>query len=481
MAKQHPASLKIYFATEMWERYGFYVVQTLLAIYLTLHFQWADRQTYELVGSFTALTYLSPLMGGWIADHLLGQKRTILLGALFLFASYILLSQVTHTQQLCFALAGIAMGTGLLKPNISSLLGNEYPENAPHRENGFTIFYIGLTLGIILGTTIPSSLHQYFGWSVAYLSAAMGMLISAGIFIFGIYRYHIVDYYDSPRNIKKQGLALLIVALGWCLSIYILNDPHLADIVFISVAIAAIFYLGYCMLHESSIQARRTLVIGILCIISVMFWAFYFQMFMSLTLFILRVVQPTLLGISFPPPFYVGLQSVGMVVLGLLLARGKNHLNITSQITRTGNKFFLAMLFLSLAYVLIVGICHLQNTTLLSPLYLIPAYLVISLAELLLSPVGLSAVTVLACRKKVSTMMGIFFVSLGVGGYLSGKLAEMTAISTDKLASIDIQAHYAVAFGRLLWILSFITVISIFLNISIKHLLKKASSVSIVS
>jgi len=165
---KHPPSLRIFFATEMWERYGFYVVQTLLALYLALRFHWQDKQIYELVGSFTALTYVSPLIGGWIADHLLGQKRTILSGAFVLLVSYFALSFTSSNHGLTLCLASIAIGSGLLKPNISSLLGNEYPEGSPNREKGFTLFYLGITTGIIMGSTFPGYLHHHFGWSVAF-------------------------------------------------------------------------------------------------------------------------------------------------------------------------------------------------------------------------------------------------------------------------------------------------------------------------
>ena len=138
----HPQSLRTFFATEMWERYGFYAVQTLLALYLALHLYWPDEKVYILTGSFTALTYLSPVLGGWIADHLIGQKTAIFLGMFILLFSYASIGLIVTDLQLCLVLAGIAVGTGLLKPNISSLLGNEYPENSPNRESGFTIFYL---------------------------------------------------------------------------------------------------------------------------------------------------------------------------------------------------------------------------------------------------------------------------------------------------------------------------------------------------
>jgi POT family proton-dependent oligopeptide transporter len=166
----HPKSLRIFFATEMWERYGFYVIQTLLALYLTRHFNWNDKDIYALVGSFTALTYVSPVVGGWVADHLLGQKRTIITGGIILLICYFILGVITTDSLFIFSLAGIAVGTGLFKPNISSLLGNEYEEHSPQRESGFTIFYMGITTGIILGCTFPSQLTYYFSWSIAFSS-----------------------------------------------------------------------------------------------------------------------------------------------------------------------------------------------------------------------------------------------------------------------------------------------------------------------
>jgi POT family proton-dependent oligopeptide transporter len=458
----------------MWERYGFYVVQTLLALYLALHFQWHDKRVYALVGSFTALTYISPLIGGWIADHLLGQKRAILLGAVVLLISYLAVSNVITDHGLTAALAGIAVGAGLLKPNISSLLGNEYPVGSPNRESGFTIFYMGLTTGIILGTTLPSYLNAYFGWSISFMSAAIGMIIAIATFAFGIYRYRIQDYHPFEYQFKKILLAVFLMSILWLTAFYMLNYPSIADSIFVAVAALSLAYLLYCVKSESTMQARETMVILLLCIISVMFWAFYFQMFLSLTLFIARVVQPTLFGIQFTPPYYVGVQSFGMIILGLILTRRKHNLKHTQEGIQTGNKFVLAMIFTTIAYILIALVSRTGTSeSLLSPLYIIPAYLMLSFAELLLSPVGLSAITILASPKKVSTMMGIFFVSLGIGGFLSGKLAELTAIPMGETATSVLKAHYATAFMHLLYILVGATLLCIILNLIIKYLMNK--------
>ncbi|WED44646.1 peptide MFS transporter [Legionella cardiaca] len=461
----------------MWERYGFYVVQTLLALYLAFHFKWQDERVYALVGTFTALTYLSPVIGGWIADHLLGQKRAILVGAVFLFFSYLSLFLIASDNALTAALAGIAVGTGLLKPNISSLLGNEYHEGSPRRESGFTIFYMGITTGIILGTTLPSLLHYHFGWSIAFASAALGMVIAFFVFLFGVHRYKIADYHPSELTPPKAIKAFFIMFLLWIASFTILHYPSLADITFAVVILLCFIYLIDVIKRETPKQARQTIVIGLLCIISVMFWAFYFQMFLSLTLFISRVVEPKLFGILFPPPYYVSIQSIGMIIFGYFLSRSRPQLDSTHSGIKTGNKFILSMIFITLAYVLIMLVSKSSHgTTLLSPLYFIPAYLMISIAELLLSPVGLSAITVLASRKKVSTMMGIFFVSLGIGAFLSGKLATLTAVKPEELSILQLKAHYTHTFTHLLYILLAATFICIILNKVIKSLLSKTDS-----
>lgn len=472
--EKHPKSLSVFFATEMWERYGFYVVQSLLALYLAQFFKWPDKEIYALVGSFTALTYLSPVVGGWIADQLIGQKRAILLGAFVLFVCYCLLSLFVSDFALTAALAGIAVGTGLLKPNISSLLGNEYLKDSPRRESGFTIFYMGITTGIILGTTLPSYLSKHYGWSTSFTSAAIGMVIAFMVFRIGITVYKIKDYNAYSFEYKKILLALLLMLVLWSLGFYILNSPQLANLLFGGVVLFSSLYILYAVSRESANQARQTLVIGLLCIISVMFWSFYFQMFTSLTLFISRMVEPSFLGIEFPPPFYVTIESIGMLIIGYFLSKKYPMQTLIERGVSTGKKFILAMFFMTIAYAIIALVANFaSNTSLISPLLIIPAYLMISLAELLLSPVGLSAITFLADKNKVSTMMGIFFVSLGIGGFLSGKLASLTAIPLGETNVAVLRSLYATAFTQQLGILFTATIGCLIIFAVIKFLLTR--------
>lgn len=447
--KKQPTVLGFFFATEMWERYGFYAVQSLLALYLSHVFDWPDDQIYQLVGSFTALTYLSPVIGGYIADNFIGQKKSIILGDILLMISYMLLAYSGSENMLPKALALIAVGTGLLKPNISSLLGNLYDGDSLHRERGFTIFYMGIASGIILGTTIPSYISIHFGWSQAFMSAVLGILFSLFVILSGIYFFHIEDYKKHHITLRPALFAIGIITATWVFCYSIMFYPTIADLAFFIIAIASAIYVIKTALSEDKTQSFNTLIIGVLCLISVLFWAFYFQMFTSLTLFIERVAKPNLFSIDFPPPYYVAVQSIGIVVLGGIIAKTRSQPNGNTAIA-IGRKFVLAMLIISGACALITFACwSSQPDKLLSPLWILPAYVLIALAELYLSPIGLSAITILAAKERVSTLMGIFFVSLGLGGFLSGKLAMLASQPSDELSVAVLKVAYQQSFVQL--------------------------------
>lgn len=473
----HPRSLSVFFLTEMWERYGYYVVQTLLVLYLTLHFHWNDKNAFELVGTFTAMTYISSLVGGWIADHLLGQKRSIILATHILFLSYILLASVSMSNQLQWALAGIAVGTGLLKPNISSLLGNEYPLNSSKRERGFTIFYIGITTGIILGSTLPNIIHEKFSWSMSFLSASFVMIFAFLIFVYGVYFYQISDYNPRPLKLKNALLTLCLILALYFVGIGVFHYPAVANTLFTLIVIFCTAYIVRAVVSTKGKQSKQNFVIGLLCFISILFWAFYFQMFSSFSLLITRVVAPDLFGIAFPAPYYVAVQSFGIIVFGLILAKPQHHRNIAAQVTQIAKKFAISMFLITIAYAIITAVLYLEaRTQLISPLYLIPVYLMISIAELLLSPVGLAAITLLASPNKVSTMMGIFFVSLGIGAFISGKLAKIAALPAITLPIKISKMLYAQAFFKILCLLFAASIICFIIYWFIKYLLKNESN-----
>ena len=477
MSHQNEANraLPVFFGTEMWERYGFYAVQSLLALYLSLQLHLGDAKVYVLVGSFTALTYISPVIGGWIADKYLGQKMSVFVGGIVLFFSYILLGLSFSLEHLILSLASIAIGTGLLKPNISSLLGRQYAIKDPKRNSAFTIFYLGITTGIILGTTLPGKLQALFGWQACFFSAALGMVFAVFIFFMGTKVLSIKEY----AVLKYTGLVRWMMAIGMLLLSYlvfcsVLLHPYMATLFFIAVATLATGVVLTIAYKEEGDQRKKTLSLLLLFIISTFFWSFYFEMFMMLTLFISRSVNPIVLGIHFPAPYYVSVQSVGMIVFGIFLSKLWVRLRENNVAYAIGLKFTLAIFFMFLAYVIILASCsNYQSTALISPWPILVAYVTISLAELMLSPIGLAAVTRLSSSNVVSTLMGVFFVSLGIGGFLSGQLAKVTTIQLSSETLVQIKTQYFHGFFILTLLLAVVLAVTALLCWCIKKLGKQ--------
>jgi POT family proton-dependent oligopeptide transporter len=466
-------ALSVFFSTEMWERYGFYVAQSLLALFLSVHLQLSDGYTYTLVGSFTALTYISPIIGGWIADNCLGQKHSVLFGAVLLFFSYIVLASAHNLAHLLFALAMIAVGTGLLKPNISALLGKQYAKGDPKRNSGFTIFYLGITLGIVLGTTLPSKLQAMYGWSACFFSASIGLVLAFLVFFFGVRLLKIQDYATPKHNpLVNWSRAVGLILIAYIIFYLVLRNPSVANIFFIVVAAGAIGVVLKIAFNEQGDQRRKTLSLLVLFVISVFFWSFYFQMFTDLTLFITRAVQPTVLGLNFPAPYYVSVQSFGMLVIGVFLARLWSKMRTKNIAHTISIQFTIAVGCILIAYGIILWVTSgdSHSLRLISAWPIMGAYLMISLAELMLSPIGLSSVTLLSSEHVVSTLMGVFFVSLGLGGFISGQLAKIAAIHDNHLSLTATKSHYFHSFSTLTMILAGAFVVTCFLSYLVKCL-----------
>jgi proton-dependent oligopeptide transporter, POT family len=465
--------LVVFSSTEMWERYGFYVIQSLLVLYLEFHFGIHDSRTFLLVGSFTALTYISPIAGGWLADSYLGQKKAVLLGAAILAISYLIMAFTNSINALTLALSCIAVGTGLLKPNISSLLGHQYKCGDNKRDSAFTIFYMGITSGIILGTLIPIQLESSFGWRICFASAFIGLIIAFLFFLFGTKLLNIQDYAKIEKKRIIVNLVTVIGVIVLCFLYYIiLSTPQIENIFFTIIVLITIIYVcKIAFFEEKGKQRKKTIALLLLCIISAIWWAFYFQMFLSLTLFITRTVRPEILGIPFPAPYYVTVESVGMIFIGIFLVKIWKLIPEKNIAFNTGIKFSFAMLLMLIAYFIIfISTRNHESMLLISPWPIIFAYLVISLAELSLSPIGLSVVTKLARPEVVSTMMGVFFVSLGIGGFLSGKLASLTSINSNIHNISKIKYAYYHGFEILTIIAAVSLIISLFISFYIKKL-----------
>lgn len=429
--KKQPKSLYIFFFTEMWERYGFYTILTLLIFYLIHFFHLTDKLSYGILGSITALAYGNSVLGGYIADRLIGHRTTVFIALILLSLGY---SLITISNNLITALGSfsiITVGTGLLKPNISSMVGFLYNKQDTRRHSGYTIFFVGINIGIILGETAASLIQQYFGWHSVFFSASIALLIALATFWFGTRHFNIRDNSIIRKSIKKCIIAVILVIIAILVSYYVIAHQEIAMVSFGIIAIVCISIVLYEISKATDLSRRKLLTFLILMGISTFYWALYFQMFFSMNLFIERVVDRHLWNITLIPSIYPAIETTGVIFIGLLLAWLWRHLETTHSRLNPSipMKFTLAMGVHSLALgLLYFASLRIGKNSLVMPGWLIFPYILIALGELLISPIGLAMIGELVPRRLVGLMMGIFFITQGLGGKLSGILADIATV-----------------------------------------------------
>lgn len=472
MHKQ-PTALSIFFLTEMWERYGFYVIQTLLILYLIKVFGMTDEYSYGVLGSVTALAYGNSIVGGYIADRFIGHRMAVLAGALMLSFGYCLIAFSSGLALFAWALGVIAMGTGLLKPNVSSMVGALYKENDRRRHSGFTLFYVGVNLGIILGEWLGGWFQEKMGWHFVFSTASVVLLLAFAIFWFGTRHFKIGDISVLIKNVKNHFYAFLIVLIAIVISHYVIAHQQVAFMFFFVVAIASITIVLYEAAREKGLSRTRMFAYLILVGISAFYWAIYFQMFFSMNLFVNRVVDRSFFRITIVPSAFPSIEALSVIFFGPILGWLWIRLAKSRFNPSTPMKFTLALLIHTLAFgTLFLSSLALEGNGMVMPGWLVFVYIVIGIGELLISPIGLAMVTELVPVRLVGTMMGIFFISLGLGGKLAGVFADISAIPQDMTDVPTIEHIYQRAFFHYFILCLFATLVSLALVPLLKKLIK---------
>lgn len=468
----YPKGLKVFFLTEMWERYGFYVIQGLIILYLIQHFKLSDTQSYAILGSFSALAYIMPIIGGLLADRILGYRHTVMTGGVFLCIGYSIIAVTTHLTPLYIALGVVTMGTGLLKPNVSSLLGTLYTENDPHRHSGFTIFYVGINLGTVLATFLSGYIVRYLGWHNSFASASAGMVLAITIFLFGTRHYQIYDNRPINTNPIKIGLAYLLMLVLIVVSAFIIQHEKIALKCFIIISAATVLVILGKAFTSPKYYRNRILAFFLLVLLSVIYWALYFQVFFSLNLFTLRVVNHDVLGLNLPTPVFIGIESVGIILFGPFFGMLWHRLRKANRDPSTPMKFSIGFLAICASFVILkIAMILTPLGQHVSPYWLISGYLLIAVSELSLSAIGLAMVTELIPSALVGMMMGIWFVCTGVGGKIAGLFADYAAIPKNVHQLSQIEHIYGHAFNFYLLVTVGIALISLVLTPLIKRLI----------
>lgn len=469
--RHHPKALPYLFLTEMWERFGFYVSQGLLVLYMSEYYGFSDNTSYTISGIFSGLVYISPFIGGFLADKLLGFKTAIIWGGLFLILGYALLSLSTTTFLFYPALATIIIGNGFLKPNVSSLLGTQYTPEDPRRDSGFTIFYIGINIGAAL-SGVSGYIRNAFGWHMAFVLASIGMFIGLIVFFSGL--KHIIDT-QKPMPINRKFkfqlffyCVLAIIGISFLLKIYALANWLLP-----SAGVILLVFLIILTVQQNAEYRKRMLVLNTLIISSIIFWMLFLQLFNSANLYIDRLVDKTLFGIHLTTTVFYASESVFIILLGPLFAWAWHQLGRRQKNPSPVTKFVLGILFAGFGF-LVLGFSTLfpNSENLINPLWIFFSYLLITIGELLLSPIGLSAVTLLAPTHLIGMMMGIWFVATGFGGLFAGWIAKLSSVPSTTATVAEKLAIYQNAFFDYAYLAFFIAIVLFFVQLSIKRMLR---------
>jgi len=430
--RRHPKALPFLFLTEMWERFGFYIVQGMLVLYASQQLGFSDDESYTLSGSFTALVYIAPILGGALADKVLGFKRAILWGGVFLSMGYALLS-FSWAAGFYIALATIIVGNGLFKPNISSLLGTLYTPQDTARDAGFTLFYVGINSGILLAGISSGLIKNHFGWHASFAAASVGLLVGLGIFILGIVRGDIpsqptFSVIEKKRFLTKPWLILYCLFTIGVLSFF-LKSNLVSQWLLPIIGIGLLFFIFMMVFKQDAMHRKNMFTLNILILASVIYWTFYLQMFFSINFFIERLVHKQMMGISIPTTVFYSLESIFVILLGPVCAWFWQRLHETAVNPSPYIKFVIAIFLVGIAFlILALGTYFTPANEQVNLIWVVFSYLLISIGELLLSPIGLSTITLLAPTHMAGLMMGVWFVALGFGGGLGGWLAELASV-----------------------------------------------------
>jgi len=384
---RHPRGLSTLFFTEMWERFSFYGLKALLILFMTAAatkggLGFTDQRAGNVIGWYGFGVYASAIFGGLAADKVLGQYRSVLLGGIIIALGHFSMA-VPTVATFYLGLCLIVVGTGLLKPNASTMVGALYDPADARRDAGFSIFYVGINVGAFVAPLVVGTLGQEVNWHVGFACAGFGMIIGLIQYVAG-----------KPR------LMPALERLGQ-------TDKH-----------AARSSEPWWRFQRD--EWGRVAAIAVLFVFSSVFWGAFEQASSSLNLFADRLTRNTAFGYNFPSTWYQSLNSMFMI-LGLAPLIGWFWIRLGPRQPSSPVKFALGLIFVGLGFALIVPAAKLtQHGTLVSPWWLIGLYFLHTIGELCLSPVGLSIVTKLAPQRIVGAMMGLWFLSIAVGNKLAG-------------------------------------------------------------
>lgn len=451
--ERQPKALKHLFFTELWERFAYFAIQSILVLFMSKALGYSDNQAYMIYSAFTALLFITPIVGGYLADNFIGYVHAIILGITLLCVGYFILA-TTNPKLLMFALAVLIVGNGFFKPNISTLLGNMYKPEAKNREAGFMIFYLGINIGATIGVVLCGFVAKSFGLSLAIAVAASGLLIGGSVFLLSrkVIRHGTNLTIDNimPDRITKIIISYAIVGLLLVLMWLLMQHAALANIAVIIAAIVLMIYLIMSWIKTHHDERGKFLVCIVLIVFSIAFWSLYQQTFMSVVMYLSRLVNLHAFNVEIPPSVIGSLNGIFLIMLTPIVIKFWQILQQKNKEPSVVIKFGLGIGLMGIGYFILHFDATIISATKLAPLSLIVlSYAIQTLGELFLSPVGLAMITMLSPLRMRGIMMGVWFFALAAATAIGGQLARLTAGAASLLqpAAAAMYGHAFLIYG----------------------------------
>ncbi|HEX7338632.1 MAG TPA: peptide MFS transporter [Rhodanobacteraceae bacterium] len=442
----HPFGLATLFFTEMWERFSFYGMRALLVLFMVaavadggLGFD--DKTATAIYGLYMAGVYLTALPGGWIADRLIGPQKAVWYGGIIIALGHFTLA-IPSRASFFIGLLLIVLGTGLLKPNTAAMVGDLYPEGGARRDAGFSIYYMGINVGGFIGPLVCGWLGQKVDWHYGFAAAGIGMV--AGLVMYRLTRRQLgtAGLAATPAHAEPArqqaflraswrnlwlGVAIIValVALGYTGAL-VYNPVAISVWTSVAILVVGLGFMAWVFVygHLDAREKKHLVVLAILFLVQALFWAGYEQAGSNFNLFAERYTQLSVFGWGFPASWFQSENSLLIILMAPFFAwlwiwLGKRHMDPNTPL-----KFALGMVFIGFGFLVMLGASWIVVAgSKVLPTWLALTYLLHTIGELCLSPVGLSATTKLSPRRYGSRMMGTWYLFTALGEILAGLIA----------------------------------------------------------
>jgi POT family proton-dependent oligopeptide transporter len=434
--QSHPKGLYFLFFTEMWERFSYYGMRAIFILFMTKILFMSDADASQIYGSYTGLVYLTPLLGGYLCDKFLGNRRSIVIGGalmaigqvfMFLSASS---GGTAGVSLMWIGLTSLIIGNGFFKPNISTMVGQLYPANDRRIDSAFTIFYMGINLGAFFSPLVCGSMD--FKWG--FLSACIGMIIGLVTFIIFQKQYLISEEgKEIGLPVKKLDFTSILTIIGSIgIIFFMLNFKQMfkSDIDIISYFIyGAMVVMPIIILSDKSltkVEMKRIIVIFILAFFVIFFWGAFEQAGASLTLFADRQTERSLFGWEMPASYFQSINPLSVIILAPIFTIIWGFLYARKLEPSSPKKMAIGLALVALGYIVIaIAVKGLGVEDKVSMWWLVSLYIIHTMGELCLSPIGLSMVSKLAPLRLSSLMMGTWFLANAAANKFAGTLSAL--------------------------------------------------------